>query len=419
MDSTAYKYFIEELRQNYSDDFKILPLYFVKSPIFCSEEAFSSLKQFIETIIILSKECSDFVPKILLIPDSFWSNILLMAHKSIIDLLDNQPPFSHAFKVNGINLSRLISLCTQCKSNAISSYDDIEAIAMQCFLLEAFMYAGWCPNAFEQTAKFSSHVLFNTLKKMFHYLKINKKATILGYIWGAWLFAQKTEGIRDNSNFVFSDLEIFELNMNNISKRYIARIFGDKRILRFIKKEANSIPHPFEKLQIEEEIGFSLYVNNKKIIPDELLEEKQIIRPKMLGNKFIYKCNLSEFLNILWTIAFLFYDKTIYRIDLIRFLGDHFKLKINATFSFENENKLIEKEKNIFFGMGINNFIIRFIQNPFGFYLNEQTAKGITIFKTPEKEIIDNKESFQTVCAWASGKGITTLNETKLIGIYD
>jgi hypothetical protein len=66
----------------------------------------------------------------------------------------------------------------------------------------------------------------------------------------------------------------------------------------------------------------------------------------------------------------------------------------------------------------MENSVIRFIQDPLGLRLEHQEDSGISVF-TSGKGIFSGKEPIQLVCAWARGKGISTLNEIKLLGIFE
>jgi hypothetical protein len=90
---------------------------------------------------------------------------------------------------------------------------------------------------------------------------------------------------------------------------------------------------------------------------------------------------------------------------------------VQAEMRLENEVKLEEIKKGCFFGKGMENSVIRFVQDPLDFRLERQEESGISVFASG-KGVFSGTDPMQLVCAWASGKGISALTEIKLLGIF-
>lgn len=419
MDSSAYRYFINELQEQPDNNFSLLPLHFTKSHVVLDPESFSSLHLFIKSVMCASGTGNAaLLPEMLAEPRDFFARLFIEAHKAVLDVVTGFDPQFHPFRNNGIHLARFLSFCVINDTTAIISPEDICGRAMFCFLLEGLLYAGWCPDVFNGTTKRSAHSYFISFKKAFHHLKADQNATALGYMWGAWLLAQKTEDIRDNPFNALSASETFEWNIGNESHCYFARKFGTPTVICLLPKDHYKIPHPVFRISSRKKTGLSLYANNESVMPEALLEESEIIRPRIAGNKFLYRCRTEAVADLRWTVVFLFSERTIYRIDILKFPPCNGPVTLWAEMRLENEAKLEEIKKGYFTGKGMENSVIRFIQDPLGFQLERHEENGISVFTTG-KGVFSGSESIQLVCAWARGKGISALTEIKLLGIFD
>jgi len=241
---------------------------------------------------------------------------------------------------------------------------------------------------------------------------------LLGYLWGAWLMAQQTENIHDDFTAGFSPTETFEWNYGGEKHAYLGRIFGKPYQISLIPQIQYEIPHPIFKVWRKNKTGLLLYASGELIRPEALLEHSEIVRPKITGNKFVYQCRTVDIPGIRWTVVFLFYEKTIFRIDMLKLPLKNGPVTVHAELRLDNEAKLEEIKQGYFTGYGPENSIIRFLRDPFGFRLVPEKENGVSMFKSIESEFT-GVETIQSVCAWAKGKGITELNETKLLGIYE
>jgi hypothetical protein len=419
MDSSAYRYFIIELQQQADNSFVHLPLHFVKSGVGLNQDSFSSLQLFLQSVICAGGSGNAaLLPAMLAEPRDFFANLFVEAQRALLDVVCGADPSSHPFRHNGAVLARFLSYCENDGDAAITALTDTSGRAMLCFLLEGLMHAGWCPNAFEGTAKRSAHSYFVSLKKTLHFMQPGQNAIVLGYLWGAWLLAQKTEGIRDEALRAFSAAETFEWNIGNTCHTYCARKSGNPPVIYLIHKSPHDIPHPVSRISCRGKTGLSLYADNEPVIPEALLETSEIVRPKINGNKYVYQCRTAALTELRWTVVFLFPQTTVYRIDILKLFPGTGPAAIRAEMRLENEVRLEEIKKGHFTGKGPENSVIRFIQDPLSFRLGSQDKTGISVFFSGQAVIPENG-SLQVVCAWARGKGITALHELKLLGIFE
>jgi hypothetical protein len=419
MDSSAYRYFISELQEQPGNGYSLLPLQFTKSKAAIDPESFSSLRVFLKSVICAGDTGNAaLLPEILAEPCNFFGSLFMQAHNALLDVLSGIAPQSHPFLHNGAQLARFLSFCANKEDAAIIAPGDISSRAMFCFLLEGLLYAGWCPDVFIGTAKRAAHSYFTSFKKKLRHMQTGHNASALGYLWGAWLLAQKTENILDNPLNAFSSTETFAWNMGDENHSCLARNFGNPSVICLISNSPHEIPHPVFRISCVGKTGLSLYANNKPIMPEALLDESEIVRPRIAGNKFVYKCRIDAIPGLQWTVVFLFSENTIYRIDVLKLPPCVEPVAIRAEMRLENETGLEEVKKGYFTGKGPENSVIRFIQDPLGFRLEDPKKNGISIFASG-KSVFSGSESIQLVCAWARGKGITALNEIKLLGLFD
>jgi hypothetical protein len=419
MDSSAYRYFIRELQHKPDDSFTLLPPHFVKSDAALMPESFASLQLFIKSVICAyGSDNASLLPEILTEPRNFFSGLFIEAHKALLDVITGIGPQSHPFRQNGAHLARFLSFCASTDYTAFIAPTDTCTRAMFCFLLEGLLYAGWCADVYNGTAKRAAHSYFVSLKKSFHHLQTGPQATTLGYLWGAWLLAQKTDNTRDTPFKALPAAETFEWNIGIERQCYYARNSGTPPRICLIPYSPREIPYPVFRISCREKTGLRLYADDAPVIPEALLNASEIVRPKIAGNKFIYKCRTGAVPDLMWTVVFLFREITIYRIDVLKLPPGQRPVTIRAEMRLENEVKLEEIKKGYFKGNGMENSVIRFIQDPLGLRLEHQEDSGISVF-TSGKGIFSGKEPIQLVCAWARGKGISTLNEIKLLGIFE
>ena len=418
MDSSLYKYFIEELQNAPDNNFRNLPIFFVKSVPYTSKEAFYSCKSFLIDMVSKIPENPGILPQILLEKNNFFSSLFTQSHKAFIDILSSESAQTHEFHHDGTQLLKFLVYCgNKGIPDSFYAHDALEC-AMICFSIEALLYCGWCPDSFDGVAKRAAHEYFVSLKKEMHHVNIRSTGTVLGYLWGAWLFAQKTEGIRDNGERTLPETALFEWGSGNGRRQYIVRKSSKAPLFYILSKCSNVLPHPFHFLAHDTLFGLHVFINGETLLPKELKEYSDIQRPKISGHKFIYSCTTGASAEISWTIVFLHFESTFYRIDLLKFSKDIDRISLHAEMHIENEYALEKISYSDYFGKNKENFIIRFIENPLDLEFSKQLTERISVFSSKVKQVSPN-DSIQITTAWAREKGIRDINRTHLLGIYD
>jgi hypothetical protein len=280
------------------------------------------------------------------------------------------------------------------------------------------MYAEFCQSATENHAKRAAHSYFICLKKALHYANVTDIPVIIGYMWGAFVLGQKTDGIQDSHSLHPTTSQLCEWKIESTHKKYLG-IKQEKPLLFYlIPVHTGCIPHPISQFKYEHETGIFITVNNQSLINSNHVETTEIKRSKIHGYKFLFTIATHEITTIRWTIAILFSENTVYRIDSL-LLPDSIKdvIAIAVQLKLECTSEPKEAYKDFFFAQNLENTVIRFVENPFS--LSFKTYQdGVAEFIG--NKILENKDrTIQMVTAWAKGKGITAIYETKLLGIYE
>ena len=172
MDSSLYKYFIEELQNAPDNNFRNLPIFFVKSVPYTSKEAFDSCKSFLIDMVSKIPENPGILPQILLEKNNFFSSLFTQSHKAFIDILSSESAQTHEFHHDGTQLLKFLVYCgNKGIPDSFYAHDALEC-AMICFSIEALLYCGWCPDSFDGVAKRAAHEYFVSLKKEMHHVNI-------------------------------------------------------------------------------------------------------------------------------------------------------------------------------------------------------------------------------------------------------
>jgi hypothetical protein len=397
---------------------------FLKSAPRASNETFEACKSFLSDMIKTESDNSGLKNhSILSIKNNFFASLFLNAHKALIGILKGESRQTHEFRHDGTQLLKFLVLCGH-RNTPDAFYKNSPCdLALMCFTIEALLHCGWCPDSFEGVSKRAAHEYFVCLKKELHHVNINEGATILGYLWCAWLMAQKTEGIRDNGETVLPEISTFEWGSGATRRRYIVKKSPKSPYFYILPKHAGARAHPFSSLYQDGTFGLFLTINTIALVPGELTDYAEILRPKIHGHKFTHQCKFAGRGEIAWTVALMNFESTTYRIDLLKLLPIEKvhpmeKLVLQAKFVFENNQALKEIAPNQFVGKGFENTILKFIETPFELSFSKQYEHGISVFESPQKNF-----SFETplimTTAWAYGKGITDINHTHLLGIFD
>jgi hypothetical protein len=424
MDSTVYKYLIGELQSERDAGFDLLPLHIVVSPpppnATSGRDAFASLVSFLNGLTDSTQTVKSGMPLFFSSGKNFFRFLFLTAHIALADILSGADPVIHLFRPSGMQLVKFLTFCAHDDTSRIVPESDVASLAMLCFLTEGMMYAGWCPNAFEARAKRAAHSYFIILKKSLHHAQAQSLATVLGYLWGAWLLAQKTEGIRDTSPLLLPKREndMFDWTMGTDHRIYLAQKSTSPPLFYMLAKVPTRIAHPFAFVSYDEIVGLSIKINGEVVRSVSLRDSIEIDRQKISGHKFMYACQTESIPDFSWTVVVLHYESTLYRIDILTFPEAKKRIRFSSEMSLECALKPEPTDKNSYISKGVENTVIRFLENPLQFEFDRLGQNGISIFASHDVAM-DVTESLRLVTAWATGRGITAINETKLLGIYD
>lgn len=428
MDSKAYKYLIADIIGNAKRLSDSLPVQFYSSNIGLSDDAFKAVAYFLTRCIPGPDvdEAGGFpLPEILTASDdNFFTILFRLAHQRVAEELIGKNEISDpAFKYNGTELLKFLCNAASPKWVPVFSDEDVLSLAMSCFLIEACMNLGWCPNGFEDRAKRAAHIYFSNLKKSLYRASDTGLSTIVGYLHSAWLCAQKTEGIQDkvpeweNRDSMFQYSWELPVNDTRFKSSLAMYKFPGNSMVFIIPKYHNRIPHPFTRLVNEHKTGLTLYCEDKPVIPAELVEQTPIDRPKIRGGKFIYTCDISASRQIKWLVAIQVFNNTIYRIDVIRPKTGKCLIS-NPELRIENSIPLSKASTDAYQGKGHINTVVEFLKNPFSFDYYGQEGKDISLFKG-QKLTLSSETPVEMITAWSTGKNVNSIDRTHLLGIFD
>jgi hypothetical protein len=412
MDSSVYRYLIEELQSLPDASFSSLPVHFIKSPVAGSKVAMECLRSF---LLSLAGPSDPHGPAVLLHAQGFFSRLFANAHNALLEILTGADPQTHPFRHDGTELLRFLTYCaTQEKALSKEAAD----CAMFCFLLEGLMHAGWCPNTCEGEAKYAAHEYFARLKKNLHCVQTTRGGQILGYLWGTWLLGQKTEGIRDKFREEVYPNASFEFLAGDVRRIYLAKTSIKPPLFYIVEKYNGYVAHPFDLLCHDQKLGLSVSVNNEAVVPSALLESTEINRQKMKGDRIVYGCVAGAINDVRWTVVLLSLEITMYRIDILKLPEEMPVETVQAAMRFSCETEPVLLKKDVYIAKGKENTIFHFKENTFSLRYSHQERDGISVFASEDTDG-NHQRDFTCVTAWAKGKGITAVNETKLLGMYE
>jgi hypothetical protein len=395
-----------------------LPRSFLEFPLNLSKISIDDIKLFLSSCIE-NFSSSGFSRNLFQSNEkNYFSNLILYTHKILSEVLSDANPANHAFHSNGIQLIRFLTFCSYDNIPDGFFTNDLLCIAMMCFLLEALIFCGWCPDTFEGLAKRSAHEYCLKLKKSLHFQDFQSIDIIYGYICCAWILAQKTEGLRVNESFLMPNRQSFTFNINNLNATYMTQKASQSSPFYIISKQQRQLPHPFINPVYDGLVGLNFFLNNEQVKPEELIDYSEITRIKKNGHQFVYKCNTSKINELLWIVVFLTYKKTFYRTDILKFPGNVENINIKAELNIECKIEVKQMERNVFKGIGAENQIIKFLETDFMFFLQPPKNKEVISFLSQEKQFSESS-TIKIVTTWANGKEIKDIDRTYLLGIYD
>lgn len=423
MDSSAYKHLIGSLQADRSLLSTDLPSVMALQQPTLTHVCKQALAGFLE--LVLPKDEDENAtqpslpcPHLLSRPESnFFAGLLALAHRELRTHLQPGCEGPRNYRRNGAELVRF--LCHTVDPQWVSPIrdEDVTGLAMCCFLLEACMHMGWCPNAFEGRAKRAAHILFAHTRKSLHHLRDREFSVVLGYLWGAWLYAQKTEGIRDH---------VLQAERVDLTHRFSWRhgtTTADYHVFRFRRPEiflmisqiAGQMPCAFRFLTNDTAGSLVLHAGDKVVEPIELRETVSITRPRHTGIAATYLCATPSG-QLLWRVALQIHMRTVYRIDVIRPTASTCNIT-RADLYLENELPL-SRVGNSYLGKGPDSFALELLQNPFGLSFHDRMSNRLSLFSGPGATLTP-EEPLEMISAWASGPGVSSIDRTNLPGIFD
>jgi hypothetical protein len=419
MDSTAYKYLIHRLQNKKSDSLAAIPATFVHSKVCLTESLIADCRRFLKMICAGEKTARIPRPAILDIQENAFSGLFLLAHHAVLEVMNGSGPAAHRFRVDGVELCRLLCFCIQGRKAPGILFHDVAAAPMYCFLLEAMLNTGWCDGSMIETTKRSAHAYFLAFRKSLHRLSSDMLGTALGYLWSAWTLAQMTDKIHPSGNKPREPgLAHFGWNDGTGAYSYIARNAFSPLPFFLLNMGPCEITHPFGRFELDNAVGLRLHVNGERIRPVASPLGTDISRPQVEGKKFVYSCSTPAIPSIVWTVVFLWTDATVYRIDIVRVLKNASPVTIKGTLVLENDTLLRLSGPDCYFGEDRQNTVVRFIENPLDFHFTEQKPSSLSTFDS-SSIVTDSGKPLRLVCAWSSGRGITDVNHIRMLGIYD
>ncbi|MDD5676090.1 MAG: hypothetical protein PHC61_18100 [Chitinivibrionales bacterium] len=196
MDSSAYSALIRELQPEVAADPCFLPYCFVKEAIAESTEKWRALHRFLHEQIQAFKmsDSQGRVPSALC--DEELGHSLLAAHQFMAHTIASDKNPSPAINKSKALLEYFLDRHLSKDSIFVFAERPLDLAMLVC-TLEGLLHGGASPAKQEGRIKSLAHAFFLELRKNIHKATPIERAAIVAYIWGAWLFARKTEGIRD------------------------------------------------------------------------------------------------------------------------------------------------------------------------------------------------------------------------------
>jgi len=419
MDSTVYKYLFGKLEEEAHTCPGAFPLTAAPDGL-SAPENLQAVGRFLRTLTDSVNRAPDAVPRLHADSDSFFGCLFCAAHDALADVVSGKDPQSHPFRVDGIQLTRFLVFCAAGGRDPAASLGDNEvtADAMACFLCEGLMHAGWCPNAFENEAKHAAHSYFIALKKSLHRADKEDLEMVIGYLKAAWLLSLKTEGVRadtqQNPDQWHSDSFTWKTESGHTTYIGVKRpVIG---LFQILSKNHDILPHPFMCLKNDGRVGMKLHANLEPVLPVSLGDFMEIRRRKFEGHKLVYNCKCGTRTDIRWIVVFLNHESTTFRLDIVTFELATGPTCVEAEMRLESEAIPVTLGKNSFLANGPENTVIRFLDSPLEFKFERLEKHGISLFSS---SLLLHENTLKTVTAWAKGRGITGINETTLLGMYD
>ncbi len=428
MDSKAYKYLISKIIEEYPNLSDKLPSEFYSICDLSSKSTPKTVSFFLSQLTLKAEkdsDCSLTKPEIL---NQKNSNLIFKLFHSVhcelaLKFKDcNNTTITKSFhKHNGTQLLCFLSHIISPKWLPLFSKNDALDYAMCCFLIEAFMYVGWCTNAYENKAKRAAHLYFSHLRKSLSAVDNNSISVILGYLQSAWICAQKTEGIKDTFieseksdliqkySFLFHNTEKLDLKLFKLRQNQMFMI---------LNTSPQQCLYSFQQIKNIDRTGLNIYDNNNnRIVPLKLIESIPIKRPQHIGMKHKYSCTTTNGIALSWAIIIQIFKNTFYRIDVLKSENQPCTIS-RIEFRIENKTQLDTITLDEYYGKGRPNASIHFLKNPFLLKYSSLEQNDISLFRSNKIELVSN-ESVESLVAWSYNDQRAIIDRTHLLGIFD
>lgn len=424
MDSSAYKYLIIKLLENYPEYLEDLPVELTIKNITVSDHVFRGIGFFLSQLIQNTQinSADTLIP-----PDCInkssqnkLSELFRQAHLVLAEeFRQTSENDTRPFKRNGTALLSLLSNLISAKWLPGFKVNDVKSYAMCCFLLEAGMHIGWCPNSFENSAKRAAHLYFTSLKKSLYCATDNDIPVIVGYLQASWACAQKTEGIEEKQLEWESDdlIRTYSLELMDHSPiQYTLFRMPMYTISMIVPEYTDRIPHPLGVISSEKNTGLTLISNDRPLRNVTLIDRKVINRSYINGIQLVYSCTTSDNERALLSSIFQIYLGTIYRTDVLGAIDK--PVGFSAELRLENPTYLKNIAENDYYGEGPVNMAISIISNPFSLKFQSQESEGVALFKG-SRILLSPGKTIETIVAWTVNRKKAIIHRTNLLGIFD
>ena len=432
-DSSLYLYFLQDLQTRIDRSQSNLPANLFDLPI--GGVLPDSLSSALFLMEIAAGQNNSFVNSLFTIDhsDKPLTTAFKNLHRALGEVLHGADAATHLFRINAKNIAHLIQCSTNQKREWLFARNQTICYAMACCLLEACIYTGWCHSSSEGKLKRAAHGYFMFCKKNIYQLDNRKDAsafdTIYCYLYAAYWFAQKSEGIAEQmcdgeiTSTGSSRVDLIDDTQQSTSAYYA---FNSTQLANFqvVAVSKTALPTCFRALFYESLCGMFLKSNQNYPISFKLTNNSLINRKMHKGINLDYEVSFVGN-TVDWRVVYIFYENTTYRIDTIKNTSLSSVNDICLDFGVEITGVNLQRVDNTnnYRCYGNENTVISFIINQPAIHPVLQlhhidSHAGIAHFVASEIAILPGA-TIQTIAAFSYGKGITAINQTNLIGIFD
>jgi hypothetical protein len=427
MDARAYAGFIDEIRTQIRSSSLPVPFHFVSSDVRLCSEAFAAFADFAGQMTATEGDNAELcVPAVLRASGrNLFGELLADLHTAIGVAIADPASISDTRRRNITELCRILVDCACPQRTWVGDDDEAVLPALVTFAMEACMHFGWCPSALEDRGKRAAHLSFALMKKALVTADTPVRATAFCYVWGAWLFAQKTEGVKDRllevENGATVQREYLWQTAEGI-RSYLLYHSPKPQTSYLLQRSTAHGPQPFRRLRFAEDAGMTISVGGKPLVSRSLPVVRTIHRHSMDGYHFVGTWGLPDGGDLVdWKTVVLSFQQTLYRIDVLKPMGQSDVEISQVNLTMESCAPLSVVGNGRFQGGTTRErCVVEFVSNPFDLALSPAPTpcQGLAVFASTQDPILVAKP-VQSVIAWASGPGITDIDRTHLLGIHD